>query len=194
VNLSAQTSEPGSPESLRTKDLIKKRTGCSHASRHQDPKTGTAKTDDDDSRVPLLAKQEKLNPAEQYSQRVDQFRETILSKFRGRADEEFLNAALDVVDQRAWDRRTRIASPKFFEVSLENFLQNEREVTSLKTTLQRKRELRDRYMPGFNAADHSTTPDPEFIADVRFAIAESERTGAVADDILRERRAMRAAR
>jgi hypothetical protein len=192
ANLSAQTSEPGSPESLGTKDLIKNRTGRAISDRRQDAKASTAKTDDDDSRAPLPSPQEKQDAAEQYSHRVDEFREAILRKFRGRADDEFLNGALDVIDQRAWNRQTRIASANFFEISLENFLQDERKVADLKEQLGQRRAWRDRWMPGFNEKDHSAESDPTFRQDVLFAVEESQRTGRVANEILQERRAARA--
>lgn len=130
ANLKTRTCEPGSPESLRTKSL-----------------TGS----DDDDR--------ESAGAGRYDSRIEKFRSAILQKFHSQADEEFLNAALEVIDQRAWDRQTRIASVKFFETAVENFLQDPNECASLKESLQQKRERRERFMPGFRPEDYSDTPD-----------------------------------
>jgi hypothetical protein len=56
-----------------------------------------------------------------YSERVDGFRKKILLKYEKQGyKREFLNLALDIIDQRAWDAGKRIASQKYFETSLEN--------------------------------------------------------------------------
>jgi hypothetical protein len=130
ANLETRTCEPGSPESLRTKSL-----------------TGG---DDDDRESAGTGR---------YNSRIEKFRDAILQKFQGRADEEFLNAALEIIDQRAWDRRTRIASVKFFETAIENFLQDPNECASLRASLQRKRKLRERFMPGFRPESYSDSRD-----------------------------------
>ncbi len=167
-----------------------------HIGHRQDAKAGSATADDDD-RLPPFSTQEKLSSkqtaAEQYSQRIDEFLDQVLSKFRGRADQEFLKAALEKIDQRAWAKGRRPGSANYFEAALENFLQDERDVVELKEELARRREVRDRWMPGFNEQNYSAEPNPVLTEDVRSAISESERTGRVADEILREKRLARAA-
>jgi Helix-turn-helix domain len=192
ANLTTGTSELHSHESLRNKSLTNNGIHLDSAHRHQDKKRN--ESDDDDFKLSRLLPQQSprgSSSSEQYNQRVDKFREVILSKFQSRASSHFLNVALNLVDQRARDRGIRISSVNYLERALENFLNDKREVNSLAELLQQKQELRERRMPEFDAREHSERPDPELTEDVRFAIAESERTGKSADEILRARRELR---
>jgi hypothetical protein len=108
-----------------------------------------------DEHAPVSSQQEK------YNRRVDEYREKVLSKFKGRATEEFLDAALDVIDQRAYDLGTRIRSAAYFTVCLENFLEDADEVKALADELIAKQTRRERFMPGFDAKNYSDKPDPE---------------------------------
>lgn len=168
--------------------------GSDRAARHHHLPAET--TDDDDP----LASSPQQTEDEQYNQRVDEFRKTALlkgkAKYKGRATEEFLTAALDIIDERACNTGTRIGSAKYFETALANFLEDPDEVTDLTDEIEYKRARRERFMPGFNEQEHSDTPDPELtqhVKDVNFAIAESERTGREADAILAEAKAARKA-
>ena len=150
------------------------------ASHYRHPNTPTA---DDDERALTSSKQSK---AEKYNNRIDQFREKVLTKFRGRADQEFLNAALDVIDQRAWDKRTRIVSERYFVTALENFLGDEGAVADLKQELLRARARRERLtIPNrLSEKDHNAEKHGQYVTCVRFAVEESERTGRPANEIL----------
>ena len=163
---------------------------CSIPSQKEEGKTHHRHptADDDDDRAPA-------SKTEQYNSRVDQFRAKVLTQFRGRADEEFLNAALDLIDERAWEKQTRISSARYFVTALENFLSDQTAVADLREKLLQAKARRGRYMPGFREQDHSDAPDPErtqHIEDVIFARDESLRTGRSADEILAERKAARA--
>jgi hypothetical protein len=154
-------------------------------SHHHHPSTLTA---DDDDRALSSPQQTEV---EKYNSRVDQFREQVLTQFRGRVDQdqEFLNAALDLIDQRAWDKRTRIVSAKYFVTALENFLSDESAVADLKQKLLQGSARRERFMPDFNEKDYSTepaVPADKFAEMVRFAVTESERTGRNGNEILAE--------
>jgi hypothetical protein len=166
-----------------SKDLIGG--GSDRADRHHHL---PAETIDDEDR-PLASPEQTED--EQYNSRVERYRKTVLAKFKGRAPEEFLIAALDIIDERATNNGTQICSARYLEIALTNFLECEQEVADLTDELSYRQKLRDKWMPGFNEQDHSDKPDLEFMNDVRFAIAESERTGREADDILKERRGAR---
>ena len=164
-----------------------RKTGCANLDHHQDAKTSSATADDDDSRALPPSETSKRTEVEQYNKRVDEFREKVLTKFRRRVDQdqEFLNAALDVIDQRAWDKKTRIVSEQYFVTALENFLGDESAVADLKQSLLQAKARRER----FNIPGEFSEKDPnagQYVECVRFAVEESERTGRLANDILAE--------
>jgi hypothetical protein len=149
---------------------------------HHHPSTQTANDDDRALGPP------QQTDVEKYNKRVDQFREQVLTQFRCRVDQdqEFLNAALDLIDQRAWDKRTRIVSAKYFVTALENFLGDERAVVDLKQELSQARARRERFTLGVGEQNHSAETRGQYAECVRFAVEESERTGRNANEILAE--------
>jgi Helix-turn-helix domain len=68
-----------------------------------------------------------------YSDRVDVFRENVLPEFIALGYErQFLNLALDVIDQRAWDSGARISSAAYLSTALKNLLCDVRTVDRIK--------------------------------------------------------------
>ncbi len=104
-------------------DIPRKVYGLNH------PQSGNPTPDDNSEvknpvRVPASPgiQIQRPNIDRRYSERVDGFRKKILLKYEkhGRNHRLFLNLALDIIDQRAWDAGKRIASQRYFETAFEN--------------------------------------------------------------------------
>jgi hypothetical protein len=132
------------------------------------------------------------HPSENYNKRVDQFAEKALVRFTDKFPEKVIREAIEIIDQRAWEHASTISSENYFIRGMEGILASPTQVERISAELRRRETLRRKLMAGFNEKDYSDAPDPVLTEDVRIAIAESKRTGRLADDILRERRQLRA--
>jgi hypothetical protein len=103
-----------------------------------DPETQNWENESDSPVSKNLPGQDTIHDRDRkYSESVDKFRETILTKFvKNGYDRVFINLVLDEIDQRAWDGGTRIASEAYFDKSIENSLGDRAAVDRINTMVK----------------------------------------------------------